>query len=238
MNNTDFMIAGYAKSGNTWLQHILFRKLIGPDYDSDAAIDLIKPNKIMYRTEGTIPPSRDKIVYILRHPLDVLVSYRNYEEITGRDTLSFDAYVNTFLNKKGIPGRIAWGEHINYWKKHTNCIIKYDDLMFRGEDTLKYLFNYLNLDSDTKNILEDVSFDKLRSKEDIQANNENWAYFKKQRPTNINAIKNNKRFYNVGKSFYFNEMLSEEQVAKGFKVFNKQILEFWPEEELTRKYLK
>ena len=49
------------KSGNTWLQHILFRKLIGPEYDSDRAIGLIKPNKIMYRTEGTTNPLRSKV---------------------------------------------------------------------------------------------------------------------------------------------------------------------------------
>ena len=239
MHNTDFMIAGYPKSGNTWLQHILFRKLIGPEYDSDKAIELIKPNKIMYRTEGTEKPGRNKLVYIMRHPLDVLVSYRNYEDITGRNHVSFDNYVKGFLNKGGVPGRVSWAKHVEHWSNYTDCIIKYDDLMFRGEETLKVLFTYLDLPlGDELEVLEDVSFDKLRKKEDVQAAKENWKYFEKQRPTDISAIKNNKRFYNVGKSFYFNEILSEDQVQQGFKVFNSSILKYWPNEELTERYLK
>jgi hypothetical protein len=232
------MIAGYAKSGNTWLQHILYRKLIGSNYDSDKAIDLIKPNIIMYRTEGLEIPKRKKLIYILRHPLDILVSYRNYQDITGRNNESFDNYVNNFLNEKGIPGRNPWMLHIDFWKKHTNCIITYDDLMFRGEKTLKILFDYLELDSDTTNILEDVSFKSLRDKEDLQAKNKNWNYFRKQRPTNIKAIQDNKRFYNVGKSFYFPELLNEEQIKKGFSIFKPKILEYWPNEELTKRYIQ
>ena len=113
-------------------------------------------------------------------------------------------------------------------------------MLNNGPETIKNLFDYINIvvNEPIEFIINDVSFEKMRNREDIQAKKENWAYFRRQRPTNIKAIKENKRFFNVGKAFYFSEKLTEDQVYKGMKAFEPFILKYWPNEITTKEYLK
>lgn len=229
------MIAGYPKSGNNWLVHLLMYNIQGKEYNPDL------PNKYIFRTEQIVkPPSMNRITHLIRHPLDVLVSYRNYEHITGRVTTDFNSFIDSFYEYGGSIsfGRVSWLTHLDFWSKFDPLVVKYDDLLYRGPETLKKVYEFWGLPTGCEEeALEAMSFKKLRANEDAKASAEDWTYFRKQRPTDRAAIKAGKRFFNRGESFYFPEYLSEEQIVRGYEIFGDAILKYWPEEELTKKYL-
>lgn len=222
----DFMVAGYPKSGNNWMIHLLQYNLQGADYNPD---DL---NTTIHRTEK-FENTRRKTVYMVRHPLDILLSYRNYEIITSkvRDK-DFDRYLDTFYKYGGPPGYGNWNLHLRHWTDRSNTfVVKYDELDI---PLLKEVYEFCNLPTEiAEEAYEAMSFENLKKNEQKKIDNEDFSYFKKnwQRP-NIRALKEGRGFFNCGKSFYFKDRLTKDQIRRGYKAFESGIRQFWPEDPL------
>jgi len=217
----DFMLAGYPKSGNNWLIHLLQYNIIGPTYNPD------QKNTNIFRTESVSAPNKNKIIYIARHPLDVMISFRNYQVITSRVTQNFNTYVDEYYKRQGAPGYAKWGEHIRYWKNYNPWLMKYDDI---NVETLQDLYRYCGLPVEcAEEALDAMSFDKLKAKEAKHVEDGDFSHFKKMWGNpNIKALKEGKGFFNKGESFYFTEYLTQEQIERGYEIFKPEIL--WPDQ--------
>jgi len=218
----DFMLAGYPKSGNNWIIHLLQYNIIGPEYNPD------QKNTNIYRTEGLIKPTKDKIIYIVRHPLDVMLSFRNYQVITSRVTeKDFDTYINNYYVRGGAFGYAKWIEHVRYWKQYTPYIMSYDNI---NTKTLEDLYRYCGLPIEcAEEALESMSFKKLKAKEAKHVQDGDFLHFKKMWGTpNMKALKEGKGFFNRGESFYYKEKLTQKQIERGYETFSPEILELWP----------
>jgi hypothetical protein len=104
MNKVTVEIASYPKSGNTWLRFLVreYLKSMGIDAGGLPADIHQKPENVknrpffkvkdkeysFYKSHLTNHPevSPDKILYIYRHPLDVLISSLNFKFIKGDKT--------------------------------------------------------------------------------------------------------------------------------------------------------
>lgn len=136
----DLFIAGYPRSGNTWMQYIvqaILRKGEAPKdplefslrcpylelCGADCVDYIIKPGAIRsHLPYNAIPYSSDaKYIYINRNPRDCCVSqYHSMNMIPSQkvEDLSFDEYFEDF-----IQGNVIYGDYFDHvidWYKHRN----------------------------------------------------------------------------------------------------------------------
>jgi hypothetical protein len=145
----DFYIVEFPKSGITWLSSILANVALiesgREEVASYTTAQLYVPDIHMTRDVGpvpyTCPPVRfiksharfNKgyifLVYLVRHPLDVMKSFYRYNKDVGNDdSCSFDSFCRS--KKRGIP---AWRNHIRSWLvgRHVSQrlhLCRYEDL--------------------------------------------------------------------------------------------------------------
>lgn len=152
LNKNDIFLASFPRSGNTWVRNIIAHILYPPEQiqslkDLNYLVpDLHKeiPEKIDYNTTRILKTHRpyafrhgrktkgiyNKVIYIVRHPLNVIRSLYHYKLYNNpKITLNQVVYeVVTSNNQWGA----SWQEHLLSWKAMEDEIditfIKYEDL--------------------------------------------------------------------------------------------------------------
>ena len=121
------------------------------------------------------------VIYLVRDPRDVLISYAHHLGQTHHQVLkgmldyqnSEKSEFNGKPYRKSLMGR--WSDHYNSWKSYKDrnvLIVKYEDLIQNKEEEFLRILNYLNI-TDGVNVnnnkliqsIEKTSFDKLSKKE-------------------------------------------------------------------------
>lgn len=170
--STKILLAGYPKSGNTWLGYMLsyllnaeyiepYNFLAGIMYSKDVRIltltsgNLIEREKTKYHQvikthqpphkSGSFkdfPALTDKIILIIRDPRDVAVSYYFYQKLFKENSRT----------GVGTLKHISFFNTLNRWNKYHKSfigdkifIVKYEDLITRCHETLSLLLDYLDI---------------------------------------------------------------------------------------------
>lgn len=131
----------------------------------------------------------DKIIYLSRDPRDVAVSaYFRYRNIAKDE--KFKSLKNRlFFFIHGIKfisftfTAYKWNKHFLMWKKQNLPLyfVKYEDLSFFPEKTLKGILNYLEVsvsDYVIKEAIDNFSFDKLSGRPKGQENSKDFVFRK------------------------------------------------------------
>jgi hypothetical protein len=182
-DDNDIFIAGYPKSGNTWLQNLMAAIVYGlePDHLSDALILDLVPDvhfRRYYRRYGTpmyfkthhLPrPEYRRVVHLLRDGRDVMVSYYHHLRALNGDGIDFAQIVET--GKHLSPSK--WHEHVNAWRSNPfnadMVTLKYEDLLTSPVRELRRICDFAGIDR-PDDLLETVSrkssFKKMRAKEE------------------------------------------------------------------------
>lgn len=117
----------------------------------------------------------DRIVYIVRHPLDVLMSYADYN---GRDldkAISIMSASGTCIDSDtpgGFEPRGSWREHVASWLNCTDCpvlLVRYEDLCDRTETTLRDVLTFLDIPIDEERLRRAISFSAFSSLQQQEA---------------------------------------------------------------------
>ena len=188
----DVFIAGYPKSGNTWMQNILASIIFGidplflPDRLTQELIPETKKVVTYYKrylsftcfkTHDLPKPEYRKVIYLVRDGRDAMASYFAMQKALGkRITLE-----NMIVEGKGIVP-CKWYEHSRKWIENpfdAEIIqIKYEDLLNEPKQEIKKICSFLGLDrSDVliEKCIEGNSFKSMQKKEEIYGiNNRKW----------------------------------------------------------------
>ena len=132
------------------------------------------------------------IIYILRDPRDVCVSYSKHSKVSIDECINFMTTDIASIywmesRKKGniFPDNLRPKSLISSWEKHVMSwtvtkwkipilILKYEDLVYNKEDTVSkiisffeknYNFQFGNKDNKIKNIIKSTDFKKLKEEE-------------------------------------------------------------------------
>ena len=118
------------------------------------------------------------VIYIVRNPLDVAVSFSNHNSQPVDKTIDNLCSHDFALcrTKKSFPNQLlqkhlTWSEHAESWIKSPNkvCVLRYEDMKLNSFKTFKKAVSFLALnksDSEIKSAIDICSFENLRKQED------------------------------------------------------------------------
>ena len=236
------IITSFPKSGNTWLRYIIYDLFFNPQNEEnnnsvnikkfipDLHLTKIKNNQLVldkvlkdkkiflkshlsYNQMLNYP--MDKIILIIRNPLDVFVSlcnYYDYDNSKKDELVEFFAKQHTLpiLKKKDLP---TWSQHTNDWiDSNANLhIVRYKSLVDNFDMEIQKLSKYFGivLSREKLNHLKsNTSFSKLKNIEKEEKKNDSEGIF-----NNAMRKKKGRFFMNVGKNNTYKDLLNEDQTS-------------------------
>ncbi len=184
----DVFVAGFPKSGNTWLQHLIAALHAGCDLTrtTDAVVQLLVPDmhaKRYYERWATpmvfkthhLPQARfRRVIFLVRDGRDALVSYYHYNRAVLPHAVSLHEMV--MEGKSLFPCR--WHEHVAAWSENPYraelLTVRYEDLKADAVGELRRIAGFLSKevsDEVLHAIAASATFAQMRAREEQQG----WA---------------------------------------------------------------
>lgn len=186
----DVMLVSYPKSGNTWVR-ALVAYLVGeqrtlkemdhlvPDIYTCRGAVLRNAYRFpcsgrLIKSHESFRPTYKRIIYVVRDPRDVCVSYYHFLggilRTLDPESTGLDEFANRFV-AGDVDDYGTWGEHAGSWltaERADFLTIRYEDLLAGAEQCLVRICDFLGLECDESaisNAVENCSIARLRSKE-------------------------------------------------------------------------
>lgn len=188
----DIFLVSYPKSGNTWVRFLLgnlsnpheqttFLNIEGRIPDIYVNFDkklLSLPSPRILKSHEYFDPRYNKVIYIVRDPKSVAVSYYHHCIKFGEIpcNMVFPEFVRIFVQGK-IDTYGSWAENVLSWIETRGdddrfLLLKYEDIKSNTFKSLSKVADFIGLDSDSEIInraIELSSFDSMKSLEMEQA---------------------------------------------------------------------
>jgi len=188
----DIYIVSFPKSGNTWILFILANMMVEklkldmevnlfnihgfvPDVQAyrDIPIDMgYFPFKRMMKSHSGFHPQYNYVLYLIRDPRSVMVSYHKFMTGLGH----YEGDISGFLRDERF-GVTAWVNHVNGWLANTSPatrfrIIRYEDFKANPEeslDSLGGLLGFRRTGEELARILRKTSLQQMKELEERTA---------------------------------------------------------------------
>lgn len=237
--NDDLYLIAFPKSGLTWLSFLMssihlkmsnkeakvtffnIHNYIPDIHDSNFLneVPLDFPGFRVIKSHAEYNPFYTRIVYLIRDPRDVMVSYYFYLQSQGR----YDKTISEFVRDRRF-GINKWIQHLDSWlNKPTSSLrayfIRYEDLKTKPSETLDSFYEMMGYKVPEKILHEAIgecSFDKMKENEEL---------FRKINPVYDKSFRGS--FVRKGKRNNYLNMLNESDIdyisqltEKYLKLFN------------------
>lgn len=153
----------------------------------------------------------DRAIYIVRHPLDVVISLADFSGI-DLDLAITELCTSGSYSEENFPGALeirgSWSEHVESWYLNSPCpllLLQYEALRAAPEISLRAILNFLGapiLEDRVAKAAEASHFDKVRAQE--AANR-----FREASDKSISGT-----FFREGKSLQWLKALTTEQAYR------------------------
>lgn len=191
LNKNDVFLVSYQNSGSNWLRNLIYESITGknpneksvredarkrfPVLGNHKKAKPIKINSKKIRLIKSHSPYRkeynkEKIIYILRDPRDIVVSKYKKKLKKGYNIKSKNKEIKKFVEGK-LVSEGKWNQHIKSWLdaskqgKVNLCLVRYVDLNKNTKKELKRILEFLNVDFSERDIekaVEDNKIEKMR----------------------------------------------------------------------------
>ena len=165
------------------------------------------------RNQPLFPEEISKgVLYIIRNPLDVVISYASHNNATIEKTIEnlnnpeFGISVSKSKLQPQLYQKISsWSEHVISWTKKSELpvhIIKYEDMISDPFGAFKQVTHFLNIERSEPEIKRAIEFSSF---EELQKQESQFGF--KEKPINSEAFfKNGKSGVNVSQLSNFHKM--------------------------------
>jgi hypothetical protein len=224
----DTFLVSFPRSGNTWTRFLVCN-LINPDdpvnfaqlesripeiYDVTDRNLRAFPRPRIIKSHECFDPRYKKIVYIVRDPRDVLISYYEFQlkrRVISED-ISLEDFVPRFMESEIEPKTGSWRDHVVSWtatrgSQKNFLLLRYEDMLADTQKESTKIAAFLGLDSSPERIARAValsSADRMRKLEKEQSRQ--WKETKETRQ--------DKPFVRKAASGGWKTILSEKSVAQ------------------------
>lgn len=199
----DTFLVSFPRSGNTWTRFLVCN-LIDPDHPINFAqlesripeiYDVTDrrlrafPRPRIIKSHESFDPRYKKIIYIVRDPRDVLLSYYEFQlkrRVISEDC-SLEQFVPRFMESEFEPMTGSWRDHVLSWTatrggQKNFLLLRYEDLVAHTHEECTKIALFLGLDSSPERVARAValsSADRMRSLEKEQS--QRWKETRKTR---------------------------------------------------------
>ena len=234
-------LASYPKSGNTWVRFIVANLICGniessdvvhrlvPDFHTGISWQhlmrnggLLLKTHLKYFKEMPLREDTIGVVYILRNPLDVIVSALNYSELRSgqKNKEQRQAFIAEFIENGGLnewkrSGFGTWDEHVRSWHAKEmpfpRLTLRYEDLKASPVKCISRLCRFSKIERSEEEIndaLAASSFSNMRAMEEREVAVGKFGLFGMENRKNSSG----KRFMNKGATGTYREALTEDQI--------------------------
>lgn len=185
-DDNSIALVSFPKSGNTWVRS-LFGCLITkrdlslsemediiPDIYKKKLIWLNSESPRYFKSHEIYNPNYNKVIYIVRDPRDVLVSYYYYQKAIGQldDTITINEYLELFLTGKQCSFG-SWANHVGSWfpsvTDNNFMLVRYEDLKANPIEVVLKLCDFAGISVNEQDVAEAVNnntLSKMKSKSD------------------------------------------------------------------------
>jgi hypothetical protein len=194
----------------------------------DPYISRVPPQSGKYgafcKSHSVFTPLMKKVIYIVRDPRDVCVSYYKHQQrvLGATFDLSIEEFVEAFVSGE-IDGYGTWAENVNSWmacRGHGEnfCVIRYENLrkldLHQSYELLKKMLPELGY-KDFSEAYKKSSFDNMQRHEKNSA--DQWKIRKREKGRGL--------FVRKGHSGEWHNFLSEICISKIESAFRTTMLE-------------
>jgi hypothetical protein len=223
MRPADLFLCSYPKSGTTWLGFLL-AQILKADADEQLGLDSFNqyvpdvnlnytkrgtlveysglPDPRFFLCHATFDANLPKVIYVLRDPRDVMVSYWHYQKLLSAD---FNQSLGEYL-RSDTHWPCEWDEHVASWllpRRHPNLlVVRYEDLHTRAPAILREVLDMAGVKCEPARIdaaVEASRFARMRAAE------ERFGVANK-------SAKSQERFIRKGRVGGWREEMSDEDV--------------------------
>jgi len=199
----DTFLVSFPRSGNTWTRFLVCN-LINPEHPVNFAElesripeiyfvpdrELRKfPRPRVIKSHECFDPRYRKIIYIVRDPRDVLISYYEFQlkRRVITEECSLEEFLPRFLESAVEPKIGSWRDHVVSWVAtrggHKDfLLLRYEEMLSNTQQEATKIASFLGLDSNSERIARAVelsSADRMRKLEKEQARQ--WSATRKTR---------------------------------------------------------
>jgi hypothetical protein len=189
----DTFLVSFPRSGNTWARFLVCN-LMNPDdpvnfaqlesripeiYDVTDRNLRAFPRPRIIKSHECFDPRYKKIIYIVRDPRDVLISYYEFQlkRRVISDGCSLEEFFPRFMESEFEPKTGSWRDHVVSWTatrggQKSFLLLRYEDLLANTQKESTKIALFLGLDSNPERIARAVtlsSADRMRKLEKEQA---------------------------------------------------------------------
>ena len=167
------------------------------------------------------------IIYIIRDPRDVVVSYSKYRHLDYDKTIEHMIgskvnipFVRDAKDASNIEITGSWAFHYNSWKDGISVIpriiIKYEDLLSNSENIFTNIIKFLS------NIMKfEVNYKKIKSSNNLSKFTKLKNFEEKNNFFENNSSEN---FFRIGKSGNWKKELNKDQIKKIEDSFKNEMI--------------
>lgn len=187
----DVWVVSYPKSGNTWTRFLIanlvardtavdwtnIERLVPDIYAGRDSLYRSLPRPRYFKSHESYRPEYRRVVFIVRDPRDVAVSYFHFAKKTKAlsKEASFDEFMPLFLEGRIDPYG-SWGENVGSWLGARRgspgfLVIRYEDLLTDTIGELIRIAQMLKLPYDDEVLqraIENSRADRMRQLEQLQ----------------------------------------------------------------------
>jgi sulfotransferase family protein len=148
-------------------------------------------------------------IYIVRNPLDVVVSYRHHlgATVDGAIRVLNSPTAETLKTPSNVPQQLrSWSEHVASWtaRPHPGLhVIRYEDMLSEPERTFGGVANFLGVPPPRERLLRAIErsgFEELQGREEVHG-------FKER-------SEHQKRFFREGRAGQWRDVLTQAQIDR------------------------